>query len=580
MAWTAADEAELLAAEAKVAQLPKAKNPELSLGESVMSGLKKLPGQALGAAVDVAKAIPGAAYEVIKPDFMRTDEERRQRAQNAQNIVSGVGALAGGAMQQVRNLSPEQYRGSAPAYDTSAIEGVENALYDRYGNYRNIKNTMANDLGGMALDVGTIVAPALGTVGRLGRTGEMVATAGRAVNPVTLPQKTAALLEKAGGFVNRKAVEPIVSNTLGFTTGAEAGSIREAAKAGYGSIVGGEEAASAAKAFQDQLRVNFKTGASPRDALDLAQSALENAKKAKIVAYNEGIAKGIGGKTEILDFAPIDTAIGKAAEVGSFKGKTLSPSAQKVKEVIQGVVDDWRNSNPAEYHTAEGLDALKRKIGNLAYEEDLAVLAKPGSPGSKIVGDVYNAVKQQIVDKYPEYAEVMKDFMEADDLHNDVQRAFSLGDKASSDTAIRKLQSILRNNVSSNQSARPALAQYIIDNGAKNLMPTLAGQSLSAPLPRGAARIATGVAGGTGFGIGGIPALMNPLALAGLASTSPRLVGEGAYYAGKAAGVGRKALDASKAAKLAELLRNNKNAVNISTLAAGQATRPNYEEIP
>lgn len=580
MAWTAADEAELLAAEAKVAQLPKAKNPELSLGESVMSGLKKLPGQALGAAVDVAKAIPGVAYEVIKPDFMRTDEERRQRVQSAQNIISNVKDIGLGAFQQVRNLSPEQYRGSAPAYDTSAIEGVENALYDRYGNWRNIKNTMATDPGGMALDVGSIAAPALGTVGRLGRTGEMVATAGRAINPVTLPQKTAALLGKAGGFVNRKVAEPVVSHGLGLSTGAEAGSIREAAKAGYGSLVGGEEAASAAKAFQDQLRVNFKTGASPRDALDLAQGALENAKKAKIVAYNEGIAKGIGGKTEILDFAPIDTAIGKAAEVGSFKGKTLSPSAQKVKEVIQGVVDDWRNSNPAEYHTAEGLDALKRKIGNLAYEEDLAVLAKPGSPGSKIVGDVYNAVKQQIVDKYPEYAKVMKDFMEADDLYNDVQRTFSLGDKASSDTAIRKLQSILRNNVSSNQSARPALAQYIIDNGATNLLPTLAGQSLSAPLPRGVARIATGVAGGAGVGIGGLSALLSPLALAGLASTSPRLVGEGAYYAGKAAGVGRKALDASKAAKLAELLRNNKNAVNISTLAAGQVTRPNYEEIP
>lgn len=218
MAWTAADEAELLAAEAKVAQLPKAKNPELSLGESVMSGLKKLPGQALGAAVGVAKAIPGAAYEVIKPDFMRTDEERRQRAQNAQNIVSGVGAIAGGGVQQIRDListDATKRTNLNNRYDTSAIEGVEKDLYDRYGNYRNIKNTMATDLGGMALDVGSIVAPALGTVGRLGRTGEMVATAGRAINPVTLPQKTAALLGKAGGFVNRKAVEPIVSNTLG-----------------------------------------------------------------------------------------------------------------------------------------------------------------------------------------------------------------------------------------------------------------------------------------------------------------------------------------------------------------------------
>lgn len=590
MAWTAADEAELLALEAKVAQLPKGKNPELSLGESAMAGLKKLPGQALGAAVDVAKVAPSFAFEVAKdlvPTRAQYAGEYVADEKGLDAVMRGIGRVATGAkdvflggLQKYRNLSPPEFRGSAPAFDMSAVDAMGNAIYDRYGNYRNIKNTMATDPGGMALDVGSIAAPALGTVGRLGQAGEMAATVGRAVNPVTLPIKTAALLKKAGGFVNRKAAEPIISNALGFTTGAEAGSIREAAKAGYGSLVGGEEAASAAKAFQDQLRVNFKTGASPRDALDLAQDALSNAKKAKIAAYNKGIAKSIGGKTEILDFAPIDAAIVKAGEVGAFKGKTLSEGAQTVKKVIQDVVDDWRNSNPSEYHTAEGLDALKKQIGNLAYEEKLAVIAKPGSPGSKIVGDVYNAVKQQIVHKYPEYAKVMKDFMEADDLYNDVQRTFSLGDKAGSDTAIRKLQSILRNNVSSSQSARPALAQYIIDNGAKNLLPTLAGQSLSAPLPRGMARIATGVAGGTVGGIGGFSALMNPLALAGLASTSPRLVGEGAYYAGKAAGVGRKALDASKAAKLAELLRNNRNAVNISTLAAGQATRPNYEDAP
>jgi hypothetical protein len=179
MAWTAADEAELLAAEAKVAQLPKAKNPELSLGESAMAGLKKLPGQALGAVVGVAKAIPGAAYEVMKPDFMRTDEERLQRAQNAQNIVSGVGALAGGGVQQIRDListDATKRTNLNNRYDTSAIQGVENALYDRYGNYRNIKNTMANDPLGIVLDVGSlagIAAPA-----KAARTAKLLADIG------------------------------------------------------------------------------------------------------------------------------------------------------------------------------------------------------------------------------------------------------------------------------------------------------------------------------------------------------------------------------------------------------------------
>jgi hypothetical protein len=142
------------------AAAPSSPNPELSLGASAVAGLKKLPGQALGAAVDVAKAVPGMAWEVMKPDFLRTDEENKQQAQNFQNILSGVKNIGLGAVQQVRNLSPEQYRGSAPAYDTSAIQAVENALYDRYGNYRNIKNTMATDPLGIVSDLGSVFAVA------------------------------------------------------------------------------------------------------------------------------------------------------------------------------------------------------------------------------------------------------------------------------------------------------------------------------------------------------------------------------------------------------------------------------------
>lgn len=546
--------------------------PELSFGEALWQGAKTFPGQALEATYNVVKAIPEAALEVIKPDFLRTDEERLQRARNFQNAISGVKDIGLGVLQQARNISPEQYRGSAPAFDTSAVENIENALYDRYGNWRNIKNTMATDPGGMALDVASVAAPAIGPISRMGRAGEIIAQTGRATNPVTAPQKIAALLGKTGDFVNREGVKPVVSNILGLATGAEAPSIREAAKTGYRSITGGQEGIDAAKAFQAQLRSDFVNGASPKDALNLAQDALSNAREAKTAEYNTRIAKVIGGKTEKLDFAPIDKAIRDSAKVGAYKGKTISGSAEKVWKKIEDIVDDWRQSDPAEFHTAEGLDNLKRKIGNLAYEEDLSALTKPGSPGAKIVGKVYNAVKQQIVDKYPEYAEIMKDFMEADDLINDVQRTFALGKDASSDTAIRRLQSIMRNEAYSNQSARPALAQYIIDNGATDLLPTLAGQSLSAPLPRGMARAVTG-------GLGGVAALTAPSALAGLALTSPRLVGESVYYAGKTAGLGRKAIDASKAAKLAKLLKDNPNAVNISTLAAGQATRPNYEEI-
>ena len=61
-------------------------------------------------------------------------------------------------------------------------------------------------------------------------------------------------------------------------------------------------------------------------------------------------------------------------------------------------------------------------------------------------------------------------------------------------------------------------------------MPSLAGQALSSATPRSM----QGIVSAGGLGITG---LTNPSLLAGLATTSPRLMGETAYYGGKAAGL-------------------------------------------
>jgi len=238
MAWTAQDEAELLALEAKVAQLPKAQNPELSLGKSAMAGLKKLPGQAFGAAVDVAKAAPGVASFAL--DAMTPS--RRDHKASDQLYEGGRAALAGvatgakdvflGGLQKVRNLSPPEFRGSAPAFDMSAIDAMGNAIYDRYGNYRNIKNTMATDPGGMALDVGSIVgmgaplktANALKMSAQLSGRGivaapKILATAtptalaakltARAVDPISLEEaKLVQQYEKMGGHLRPGQYSP------------------------------------------------------------------------------------------------------------------------------------------------------------------------------------------------------------------------------------------------------------------------------------------------------------------------------------------------------------------------------------
>ena len=112
----------------------------------------------------------------------------------------------------------------------------------------------------------------------------------------------------------------------------------------------------------------------------------------------------------------------------------------------------------------------------------------------------------------------------------------SLGKKANIDTSVRKLQSILRNNANTNYGRRVELGRELEATGipgADTLFPQLAGQMLSSFTPRGIQGATTALGGAAAYAT-------NPALLPGLALTSPRLVGEAAYYGGKAGGAAQK----------------------------------------
>ena len=101
--------------------------------------------------------------------------------------------------------------------------------------------------------------------------------------------------------------------------------------------------------------------------------------------------------------------------------------------------------------------------------------------------------------------------------------------KASVDTSLRKLQSVMRNNVNTNYGKRADLVEQLTQSGSPQLMESLAGQSMNAWTPRGLNKL---LAGGVGAG-----ALMsNPAMMAALPAMSPRIVGEAAHLAGRATG--------------------------------------------
>jgi hypothetical protein len=144
----------------------------------------------------------------------------------------------------------------------------------------------------------------------------------------------------------------------------------------------------------------------------------------------------------------------------------------------------------------------------------------------------------------------MGDYENASALLKDIQGTLSLNPKANVDTSIRKLQSIMRNNANTNYGRRVDLAKELEATGvpgAETLFPQIAGQMLNSAMPRG-------IQGGVlplGLGTAAFTSGMtNPVTLAAIlaggAVSSPRIIGEAAYYGGKAAGTSKKLADALK----------------------------------
>lgn len=304
------------------------------------------------------------------------------------------------------------------------------------------------------------------------------------------------------GQLTRKAVSSGVKNAVGLTTGAGGETFSTAYKAGK---EGGTT-------FLDNMRGNVPM----TDVLDSAKDALSQMRVNRGNQYRSGMVD-IGNDKSIIDFAPIDKAAQSLKQMGSFKGQVINKNAAGTVDDISNVINQWKNLDPAEYHTPEGLDALKKAIG------DIRDAAQFGTPSRKAADTAYNAVKTQIESQAPTYAKVMKDYSQASQAITEIEKSLSLGNKAAADTSMRKLQSLMRNNVNTNYGNRLDLAKALEAEGA-DILPAIAGQAASSLAPRGLQGLAASGAG--------ILSLVNPYTLASLPFASPRLMGEAAYGLG------------------------------------------------
>lgn len=373
---------------------------------------------------------------------------------------------------------------------------------ERYGSVEGAKRALATDPAGVMADLSTVLT---GGAMLPTRAAPALATAARAVDPLMLSARATGKAVDITGSV----AKPL----LGMQTGAGTEAIGQAYKAGK---VGGETS--------EMFKANMRGEVPQIEVLDAAKQNLSAMAEQRQTAYRTEMAN-ISKDKSVLSFDGIDKAIDNAMNKVTYKGQIVNEEAFDKVVKAKAEIDAWKQLDPAEFHTPEGLDKLKQKVGSvlekIPFEQKTSLTA---------VNEVYNGIKNEIKKQAPTYAKTMQAYSEATDLIREIERTLSQGKNASVDTQMRKLQSIMRNNVNTNFGQRLSLAQQLEQAGGKQMLPALAGQALNTYTPRGlqgASSIPTSLMAGSLFGNVAVPL--------SLATSSPRLMGEAAYGAGRVA---------------------------------------------
>lgn len=402
--------------------------------------------------------------------------------------------VAAGTLQNVLPEALVQAIGEDKASRQAASQ-VAQMYVDKYGSVEGAKKAIATDPASVMADISTVLTGGSMAAARAPQVAGALSKAATMVDPLALAAK--------GTVASAKGVGKVAENVLGMTTGVGTEPITQAFKAG---VEGGQRG--------QQFTQNMRGTADMMEVLDIAKQNLDQIRKDRSNTYKANMANIKGDKT-VLDFTGIDKAVTDAFDKVSYKGQIKNQEAATKVSEAKALIDEWKALDPAEFHTPEGIDALKQSVGQIL--EGL----QPRTTSDTVVKGIYNSIKNEINNQAPTYAKTMKSYSESSDLIKEVERSLSLGDKASADTAMRKLQSLMRNNVNTNYGQRLKLAQQLESQGGQQIMPSLAGQAMADWTPRGIQRASA------------LPTAVMTSG-ASLPFQSPRLVGEAAYGAGQA----------------------------------------------
>jgi hypothetical protein len=199
------------------------------------------------------------------------------------------------------------------------------------------------------------------------------------------------------------------------------------------------------------------------------------------------------------------------------KFRTVPQAATKLQAMYDEVL------RLGDQQTVKGVDTSRQALAALMMTGDDASAKTANMAITGAINRVRTAGKS-----VKGYGEALTQFGDDSEFLNEITRALSSGDKATIDTAYRKLATTLKTN---NEQRRNLLSELDQATGGY-ILSAVAGQQLSEELPRGIFRqIAAGMAG-VSVATGGVSAGLLPA----LVFASPRVTGEVLRALGIAAG--------------------------------------------
>ena len=516
--------------------------PSASLSADIATAVSNVPSSALNLAGDLAKA-------VMSP---------------VQTGKSMLDLLAGTAREGARKVLPGSVFSFVDSLDNKAAAerasrvatAVGSNLKKRYG--EDLRKTLTTDPVGAASDIAGLLSGGAGLVGKGASIASLGGKSAQLTKLAEASRKTSSAIAAVDPAnlmlkVPAKAASAIAAQGLGLSTGAGAQAIKEAYKAGAApSITPSREFLSNMSGKREQTAV-------------VAQ-AEEAFRKMRDADYQNYLANTnqMRGDTTVLSAVDIANSINSSKDI--FRDKQTGYVRDKsARDVWRTIADEYRTwaSNPNIKGVSKDFDQFKQAIGSL-YESN------PQGKSAAVLKQVYESIGDTIRAQNPKYHSAMEKSASAINELKSIRKELSLGDKQKTASALKKLQSVMRNNVNTGWGSRVKMADELQKYAAPgvNFRASLAGQALSSAEPRGLARVPTGLGAGAGASLlGANPALAIAAALAGMAASSPKLVGYGAYGAGLAS----PAIDAIRQMRLPAVQAARENA-----MAEREAARRRY----